>query len=103
MSWSLQKKKERILLYRLFFPKETFLTFMFYLNVQCVEYTFRIFILLHIHTFIRKYNCIHFFCLLLKSSKTFSVSLSKAFKKIMQMLLIQPNLFQVFELSGIMI
>ena len=44
--------------------------FVFYLIVLCIEYTFRIYILLHIkeHYFIP-------FCLFLKSSKTFSVSL----------------------------
>ena len=33
MSWSSQKKKGGIFLYRLFCPKEIFLTFVFYLNV----------------------------------------------------------------------
>ena len=35
-------------LYRLFCPKKTFLTFVFYLNVQCIEYTFRIYTHLYI-------------------------------------------------------
>ena len=35
-------------LYRLFCPKEIFLTFVFYLNVQCIEYIFRRYVLLHI-------------------------------------------------------
>ena len=36
----------------------------------CIEYTFRIYILLHI----KKHYFIHFYCLFLKSSKAFSVS-----------------------------
>ena len=50
-----------------------FLTFVFYLNLYCIEYTFRIYILLHI----RKHYFIDFCCLLLKSSKAFSVSLKE--------------------------
>ena len=41
MSWRARKKKEAFL-YRLFCPKEIFLTFAFNLNVYCIEYTFRI-------------------------------------------------------------
>ena len=37
----------------------------------CIEFTFRIYILLHV----KKHYFIHFSCLLLKSSKDFSVSL----------------------------
>ena len=40
-------KKRGHFLYRLFFPKQMFLTFVFYFNVSCIEYTFRICILLH--------------------------------------------------------
>ena len=54
-SWSSWKKKGYFL-YRLFCPKEILLTFVFYLNVECIEYTFRIYILLHI----KKHYCIHF-------------------------------------------
>ena len=73
MSWSLQKKKKAFFLYRSLCPKELFLTFVFYFNIQCTEYTFRRYILLHI----KKHFFIHFFCLFLKSPKTFSVSLRK--------------------------
>ena len=65
MSWSQRKKKEGI------FCTVYLVTFVFYLNVQCIEYTFRKYILLHI----QKYYLIHFCCLFLKSSKAFSVSL----------------------------
>ena len=53
MSWISRKKKGQFLS-RLFCPKEMFLTFAFYLNVQGIEHTFRICILLHIkkHYFI---------------------------------------------------
>ena len=71
VSWSLQKEKGHFL-NRLFCPKEKFSTFMFYLNVKCIEYTFRIYILFHI----KKHYFIHSSCLFLKSSKSFSVSLS---------------------------
>ena len=47
MSWRSRKKKEGIFLYCLFCPKEIFLTFIFYLNVQCIEYAFKIYIVLH--------------------------------------------------------
>ena len=47
-NWSLRKKKGGHILYRLFCPKEIFLIFVFYLNVECIEYTFGICILLHI-------------------------------------------------------
>ena len=52
--------------------KGNFLRFVFYLSVQCIEYTFRIYILLHF----KKYYFIHFCCLFLKKTKAFSVSLS---------------------------
>ena len=60
-----------IFLYLWFCLKETFLTFVFYVNVYWVEYTFRISILFYI----KKHYFIHFYCLFLKSSKDFSVSL----------------------------
>ena len=44
----LAKEKRGHFLYHLFCQKEFFLTFVFYLNVQSVEYTFRKYILLHI-------------------------------------------------------
>ena len=63
MSWFSRKKKGHFL-YHLFCPPEFFLTFVFYLNLQCIEYTFRIYILLYI----KKIYFIHFFACL-KSSK----------------------------------
>ena len=71
MSQSLRQKKGRFL-YRLFCPKTIVLRFAFYLNVECIEYTFRIYILLHI----KKYYFIYFSCLFLNMTKAFSVSLS---------------------------
>ena len=65
MSWSSRKKKECI------FETLFFLTFVFYLNVQCIEYTFRICIFLQI----KKHYFIHFCSLFLKSLKAFIVSL----------------------------
>ena len=44
----------------------------YYLNVYCIEYIFRIYILLYI----KKHYFIHC-CLFLKSSKAFSVSLNE--------------------------
>ena len=70
MSWSSRKKK-RAFLYRLFCPKKIFLIYVFYVNVQCIEYTSRTYILLHI----KKTLLYTLFCLFLKSSKAFSVSL----------------------------
>ena len=69
MNWNSQKRGH--FLYHLLCPKEICLKFVFYLNVWCTECTFRIYILLHIK------NCyfIHFFCLFLKLSEAFSVSL----------------------------
>ena len=86
----LPKEKRGHFLYRLFYPKEIFLTFeifLTYLSVQCIEYTFRIYILLHI----RKHDIIHFCCLLLKSLKAFTVSL-KTLKL--------QNLSKKFEFEG---
>ena len=74
MSWSSRKRKRGLFLYRLFCPKAVFLRFVFHLNVQCVEHNFRRYILLHI----KKHYFIHFCRLFLKSSKTFSVSLSSS-------------------------
>ena len=61
MSWSSAKEKRVHFLYRLFYPKGIFLRFVFYFNVQCIEYTFRIYILLHI----KKHYFIYFCCLFL--------------------------------------
>ena len=43
-----RKRKKGHILYYLLCPKEFFRHFLFYLNVCCIEYTFRIYILLHI-------------------------------------------------------
>ena len=59
-------------LYRLFYLKEIFLTFLFYLSVKCTEHTFRIYILLHI----KKRYFIRFCCLFLKLPNVFSVFLN---------------------------
>ena len=67
----LAKEESGHFLYRLFCAKETFSKFVFYLNVQCIENTFRIYTLLHIKT----HYFIHFCYLFLKSLKAFSVSL----------------------------
>ena len=67
------KLKVKLWLYRLFCTREIFITFVFYLNILFIEYTFRIYILLHI----KKHYFIHFCCLFLKLSKAFRVSLSK--------------------------
>ena len=70
------KEKRGPSLYHLFCPKELFFYtcvsfFYLYLNVWCIEYFFRMYILLHI----KKYYFIHLCCLFLNSSKAFSVSL----------------------------
>ena len=67
----LAKEKRANFLYRLFRRKGIFLRFVFHFNVLCIEYTFRIYILLHI----KKHYFIHFCCLFLKLSKAFSVYL----------------------------
>ena len=46
MSWSSRKKKEVI--FCTFYFVNTYVLFVFYLNVQCIEYTSRICILLHL-------------------------------------------------------
>ena len=38
----LTKEKRWYFLYRLFCPKKTFFASLFYLNVRCIEHTFRI-------------------------------------------------------------
>ena len=60
MSWSSQKKQECIFC-NAFFPKGIFLTFLFYLNVKCIEWIFRTYILLHN----KKHDFIHFCSLFL--------------------------------------
>ena len=78
MSWSSRKKQEGYFLYRLFCPKGISLRFVLYLNVQCIEYAFRIYIRLHI----KKHYFIHFCCLFSESSKAFSISLSQVWHSI---------------------
>ena len=67
MIWCSPKKRKGIFCTFCFI---FFLTFVFYLTVYCIEYTFRIFIFLHI----KKHS--YTFLLVFKSSKAFSVSLS---------------------------
>ena len=71
MSWSSPTKKKAFFV-PFILSKGNFLRFVFYLSVQCIEYTFRIYILLHL----KKYYFIHFCCLFPKKTKAFSVSLS---------------------------
>ena len=47
MSWNSRRKEEGIIC-TVYFPKQNFLRFVFYLNAKCIEYTFRIYIFLHI-------------------------------------------------------
>ena len=53
-----EKRKRGHFLYCLFCQKKIFLTFVFYLNVYCIEYTFRINTLLQI----KKHYFIQFIC-----------------------------------------
>ena len=64
----LANEKRKHFLKCLFFPKEISLRFVFYLNVLCIEYALRIYILLHI----KKHCFIYYCCFFLKSSKAFS-------------------------------
>ena len=64
ISWSEIKKREFFVTF--FVPRK------FFLNFCCIEYTFRIYILLHI----KKDYFIHFCCLLIKSLKVFRISLN---------------------------
>ena len=69
MSWSSQKKKEGIFLYRLFCAKEIFLTFVFF-NICVLTWV------LQCTAFKCQKTLLHtLFCLFLKSSKALSVSL----------------------------
>ena len=68
---SLQKKKEGIFC-TVYFVWREFCQDLCFILMYNIEYTFRIYILLHI----KKHYFIHFCCLLLKSSKAFSVSLT---------------------------
>ena len=61
-----RKQKRGYFLYRSFCPKEIFLIFAFYLNVWRIEYTFRIYILLHI----QNHYFIHFCCSFLKFAQS---------------------------------
>ena len=88
MRWSLRKKRGHFL-YRLFCPKKTFPTFVFYLNVYYIEYAFRIFILLYI----KKHYFIHFFCLFWKSRKAFSVSLSEVGVLLLEIFGCRPEIY----------
>ena len=75
MSWRSRKKERGHFLYCLFCPKEIFLVFVFYLTYSVLntrsEYTY-----FYVLTIIALYT---FFCLFLKLSKAFSVSLIIAY------------------------
>ena len=72
MKWSPQKKREGIFYTVYFVQRKIFLNLcLLSLYVKCIEYTFRICILL----LIKKHYFIHFCSLFLKSPKAFSVSL----------------------------
>ena len=70
MSWSSQKKIEDFFV-SLVWSEGTFLKICVLFQCICIEYTFRIYILLQI----KKRYFIHFCCLFLKSSKVLSVFL----------------------------
>ena len=67
------KEKRGYFLNRLFWTKEFFLTYLFYLSVLCIKQTFKIYIPLHI----KKHYFIHFFACLFKSSRAVGVSSNK--------------------------
>ena len=70
MSWSSRKKKRAFFVPIILFEGN-------FVNIcalsQCVNYTFRVYILLRI----KKYYFLHFCCLFLKSSEAFSASLNR--------------------------
>ena len=74
MSWSSRKKKREHFFVLFIFSGGIFLKFVFHLNVQCIEYTFRIYIFLDIKK--KKNYFRHFCCLFLNSPKAFNVSLT---------------------------
>ena len=58
--------KKSAFFYRLYYPKEVFLTFVFYFNVRCTEYSFRIcfisksitsYTLLHVSKIVESLQC----------------------------------------------
>ena len=55
-----RERIKRHFLYHLFCPKKIFLTFVFYLDLLCIKYTFRIYILLQIkkHYLIELFACV---------------------------------------------
>ena len=67
----MSERKKRVFFVTFILPEENFLTFVLFQCTLSTECTFRIYILLHI-----KKHFMHFFCLFLKSSKAFSVSLN---------------------------
>ena len=52
-----RERKKSVFFVPIILSEGNFLTFVFYLNVQCIEYTFRIYIPL----LIKKHYFIHFF------------------------------------------
>ena len=52
-----RKRKKKVFLVLFILSEKVFLTFVFYINVYCIEHTFRIYILVHV----KKYYFRHFF------------------------------------------
>ena len=78
MSWSSRKKKQDVFC-TVYFVQRNFFNICIYLNVQRIEQTFRIYIVLHI----KKHYFNTPFCLFLKLSKAFSVSLEYFFREVL--------------------
>ena len=71
MSWRSRRKEREHFLYYFFFPKGIFLRFVFYLSVESIWIHFQ-----NLYTFTKfRHYFIRFYCLFLKLSKPFSVSL----------------------------
>ena len=79
LSWiGIRERKESAFVQRLSCPKEIFLTFVFYLNVWCIEKNSRMYILFHIK---KQHYFVHFLCLFLKLSIAFCVSLTFSWRR----------------------
>ena len=77
MSQSLQNRED-IFLFHLFCPKAIFLIFVFYLKVQCIEYTFRIYIpKALLYTLLYMLACCLFTSLFLKQHNKITECLTK--------------------------
>ena len=66
-----REKKKNVFFVPFILSKGNAFNIVFFLNIEFIEYAFRIYMLLDF----KKHYFIHFFCLLLKSSNAFSVSL----------------------------